>query len=77
MNGYEVLRFQVRDLSEVTTESGSYWTGRILLNGESYPIERRGGWTIEVGSEKRHLLPEIASEVQSLLPASARRKRLR
>ena len=77
MSGYDVLRFQVRDLTEVETESGSFWQGRLLLDGQSFPIERRGGWTIEVGSERRHLLPEIAEEVQARLPASARRRRSR
>ena len=72
-----ILRFEVEDLVEVETDFGSVWRGRLLLDGESYSIERRGGWSIEVGGERRHLLPEVAALVQDRLPASARRRRSR
>ena len=47
-----ILRFEVEDLVEVDTDFGSVWRGRLLLDGKSYPIERRGGWSIEVGGER-------------------------
>jgi len=79
------VTYQIRDLTEhdlIHSRTfndyviGTYWTGRIVIDGTSYDIDSRGGWIItDHDGTRRHLLPHVAQRVQRKLPRTARRRR--
>jgi hypothetical protein len=78
-------QYQIRDLTEHDLiqrrtygeyRIGTYWTGRIVMDGVSYGIDSRGGWIITMpDGTRRHLLPQVAQRVQRKLPRDARSRR--
>jgi hypothetical protein len=71
MTGYDVENVR----RESSPDGGEYWVADLVVEGSRYRVESRGGWTLVVGDDRRHLLPEVAEFVADHVPRSERARR--